>query len=343
MKRQLTRYIIYILFISISITTHSCQSDSVPKKNTGSGISLENRRSILMLDLIRAEEIFVAGKPHQALELLDKLIGEKSIWAEPYLLKGNIYTAVGQYEKARSAYNKLIKVDPNYLSAWFKLGNNAYREKQYREAINFYNQELTNEQANALQSKDKQIAMLQIGRCYMHLGKIDSALIIYGECMTIDSNYSEVMGDIARLHIDNGNYITALGFAKKALALNKNNIDYQYSLGTVYLKNNRYKQAVNYLQAVVNQRPFYEGAYYNLGQALIRSGNSNVGSQYLLKADSIQTLYSSLENLKLAADRNPDNQIKWLDLAIAYESVGMKTEADQARLAAQFTGALKNK
>jgi len=50
-----------------------------------------------------------------------------------------------------------------------------------------------------------------------------------------------------------------------------------------------------------------------------------------------------LENLKLAADRNPDNQRKWLELAKAYDSVGMKAVADQARLAAQFTSTLKNK
>jgi len=50
-----------------------------------------------------------------------------------------------------------------------------------------------------------------------------------------------------------------------------------------------------------------------------------------------------LENLKLAADRSPDNQRKWLELAKAYDSVGMKVEADQARFAAQFTNTLKNK
>ena len=132
-------------------------------------------------------------------------------------------------------------------------------------------------------------------------------------------------------------------FAKKAVALDENNIDYQYSLGTVFLKTNQYKQAVIYLQAVADQHPFYEGVYYNLGQEFIRLGNNNAGSQYLSKVDSIQTLYSSLENLKLAVDRNLDNQIKWLELAKAYESVGMKTEAGQARLAAQFTGTLKNK
>jgi len=63
---------------------------------------------------------------------------------------------------------------------------------------------------------------------------------------------------------------------------------------------------------------------------------------YSCQSDSIQTLYSNLENLKLAADRNPDNQRKWLELAKAYDSVGMKA-ADQARLAAQFTSTLKNK
>jgi len=50
-----------------------------------------------------------------------------------------------------------------------------------------------------------------------------------------------------------------------------------------------------------------------------------------------------LENLKLAADRNPDNQRKWMELAKVYNSVGMKVEAGQARFAAQFTSTLKNK
>ena len=64
---------------------------------------------------------------------------------------------------------------------------------------------------------------------------------------------------------------------------------------------------------------------------------------YSCQSGSIQTLYSNLENLKLAVDRNPDNQRKWLELAKAYDSVGMKAVADQARLAAQFTSTLKNK
>lgn len=343
MKRQLTIYFRYIFFVSVSIMTYSCQSDSRSKKNTGSGTSFDNRRSALMLDLIRAEEMFAAGKLHQALGLIDELLSKKPQWADPYLLKGNIYTAVGQHDQARTAYEKLVRIDPDYLSAWFKLGNNVYRKKQYRQAINFYNQELTGQQAITLQSKDKQITIMQIGRCYMPLGKADSALIIYNKCITIDSLYNEAMGDVARLHIDNGDYITAVEFAKKAVALDENNIDYQYSLGTVFLKTNQYKQAISYLQAVADQRPFYEGVYYNLGQAFIRLGNNNIGSQYLSKVDSIQTLYSGLENLKLAVDRNPDNQIKWLELAKAYESAGMKTEAGQARLAAQFTGTLKTK
>ncbi len=158
---------------------YSCQSDSRSKKNTGSGTSFDNRRSTLMLDLIRAEEMFATGELHQALGLIDELVSKKPQWADPYLLKGNIFTTVGQHDRAKSAYEKLVKINPDYLSAWFKLGNNAYRKKQYQEAINFYNHELIGKQANTLQSKDKQITMLQIGRCYIHIGKVDSALIIY--------------------------------------------------------------------------------------------------------------------------------------------------------------------
>ena len=98
----------------------------------------------------------------------------------------------------------------------------------------------------------------------------------------------------------------------------------------------QHDKAKSAYEKLVKIDPDYLSAWFKLG-------NNNIGSQYLLKADSIQTLYSNLENLKLAADRNPDNQRKWLELAKAYDSVGMKAVADQARLAAQFTSTLKNK
>ena len=328
MERLFPASFTHIFLVALTTMTFSCKPGN---------------RSALMLDLVRAEEMFIAGNTHQALELIDLIISENTSLAEPYLLKGNIYTAVGQYDKARVFYSKLVKIDPDFLSAWFKLGNNAYRAKQYQKAIDCYRNELIGNNAHSLQAKDKQITMLQIGRCYMHLGKIDSALISYNKCITIDSLYSEVIGDLARLHTDNGDFTKALMLAKKAVTLDENNIDYLYSLGTVYLKTNQYERAVTYLQAVSAQRPLYEGLHYNLGQAFIRSGDNIKGIKYLAKADSIQTLYSRLENLKLDVERNPNSPRKWLALAEALEYAGMKTEAYQARLAVHYTGSLKNK
>jgi len=328
MERLFPASFTHIFLAALITMTFSCKSSN---------------RSALMLDLVRAEEIFIAGNTHQALELIDLIISENTSLAEPYLLKGNIYTAVGQHEKARVVYSKLVKIDPDFVSAWFKLGNNAYRAKQYQKAIDCYRNELIGNNAHSLQAKDKQITMLQIGRCYMHLGKIDSALISYNKCITIDSLYSEVIGDLARLHTDNGDFTKALMLAKKAVTLDENNIDYLYSLGTVYLKTNQYERAVTYLQAVSEQRPLYEGLHYNLGQAFIRSGDNIKGIKYLAKADSIQTLYSRLENLKMNVERNPNNPRTWLALAEALEYAGMKKEADQAHLAIHYTGTLKNK
>ena len=131
MKRQLTIYFTYIFFVSVSIMTYSCKSDSRSKKNTGSGTSFDNRRSALMLDLIRAEEMFAAGKLHQALGLIDELLSKKPQWADPYLLKGNIYTAVGQHDQARSAYEKLVRIDrpTGYYPAIQRQTNHNYADR----------------------------------------------------------------------------------------------------------------------------------------------------------------------------------------------------------------------
>ena len=327
-----------LLIVSLFIW-FACETKHNSIKETLYKNTIANNASSLDLDLIQAEELFSLGRPHQAIDSINLLIAKKPNWAEPYLIKGNIYMKAGQYDQAELSFKKLLNINPQYLSVRFRLGNIAYRKKQFRKAVHYYNKEL---ESGIIKSVDKQITMLQIGRCYLHLGKIDSALITYNKCMEIDSLYGEALGDMARLHIDNGEYKKALRYAKKALSSNQNNIEYLYSLGTIFLKIQKYNLANKYLNLVIDQNPFYEGAYYNLGQASIRLGNNSLGNKYLAMADSVQKLYTKMENLELALDKEPGNYRNWLALIKLYESAGMKRKAEQALFASQFTKSLKN-
>jgi|TARA_Y100000310_G_C20699317_1_gene828237 tetratricopeptide (TPR) repeat protein len=91
------------------------------------------------------------------------------------------------------------------------------------------------------------------------------------------------------------------------VSLDKNELEYQYLLGSLLLKTGRYVESIAHLRTVAENRPCYEGAYYSLGQALIRSGQAIEGGKYLARVDIIQSINYRLEQLKLSVELYPDD------------------------------------
>ncbi len=294
------------------------------------------------LFLGEAEKAFNRGAFDDALRLADSAGVHAPKLADIPYLQGLILTELGQIDQAQAAYQAVVSLDPYYRSAWFKLGNNAFRRLQYREAVGLYQKEreiAREEEQGHRQDIDRlrhRTILLQMGRAYTELGAVDSAKLVYEEAVAIDPSYAEAYSDLGVLYRDDGNYEQALVYSRRALELDPEQIDYHYFLGILLFRTGQAEAAVAYLRTAVEQRPWYPGAHYNLGHALMSLGDLDEGQRYLAGVDSIQALEGNIELAQFKVKINPNVPRRWMELARLLRRAGRHDEAMDAYQVALF-------
>jgi len=84
-------------------------------------------------------EAQVANKLYKnALNSLDKAQKINTNSSEIYFAKSNIYLQISQQNKAKNTLEKGLRIEPNNYKAIFQLGNIFLMEKNYLEAIKFF-------------------------------------------------------------------------------------------------------------------------------------------------------------------------------------------------------------
>ena len=90
--------------------------------------------------------------------------------ANVHFFKGRIFSELGRFEEAKNSYNKVLNISSSYRGVWNNLGNNAFRQQHFKEAISYYYKELIN--------NNDPIPFRALGRAFVELGETDSAKYI---------------------------------------------------------------------------------------------------------------------------------------------------------------------
>ena len=279
------------------------------------------------------------GDFRTALALSDSALRQAPDLATAYFLRGNVFTELSQLDSAQAAYERVLALDPYYRGAWFKLGNNAFLQGQYRAAITRYERERETMATSPERVKahyrniDREAlpaVVLQRGRAYQLLGEADSARAAYRAALDLDSTSANAHAWLSELLEAEGAYDEALAHARAAFAQAPGEVDYQYRLGSLLFKTGQAEEAVPYLERVLRQRPSHEGANYNLAQALMRLGQAEAAQRYLDRADTLQALQAEIAQAQAAAYQAPDRPDRWTDLAGLMLRAGRPDEAQRA-------------
>jgi len=231
-----------------------------------------------------------------------------------YFFKGRVFSELGRFVKADKAYNNTININPNYIGAWNNLGNNAFRQQNFSQAVEYYKKEL-------IQNKTS-IPYRALGRAYVELGKTDSARICFRHSIELDNNYASAYLNLAQLEEDEGNLNKALQLASRAYALEPNNVEYQYVYSTILVQMDRGKEAIYSLRKIIKEWPWHHGAHYNLGRALIQSGQKIEGQKYLDKAENVRAAQAKIDHLENTIRALPDDPYSYAALAFALRKAG---------------------
>ena len=276
--------------------------------------------------IFQAETAFRNGYYNAALAITDSSLVNSPHSADIHFLRGRVFTKLARLNEAEVAYRTVLSLNPNYQGTWFNMGTNSIRQDDLPAAIAHYKSEML------LYPSAR--TMVQIGRAYADLGKIDSATFAYEDSIKTDSNNAAAYMRLGHLYKDRGDITKAIEYATIGLDLDPENLDYKYIIGSLLLLNEEPKASLLFFQAVTSKRPWHYWAHHNLGQALYRIGDETQGQHYMDLAKELQKGIQEVENWRNLANMNPDQLMLWVNLGNSLKNMGRIQEAKDAFLVA---------
>jgi len=264
----------------------------------------------------------------QAFAFADKAAEQAPELADIPFLRGRIFAELARLDEAEAAYRQALAIRPAYPGGWHNLGNTAYRQQKYTEAIQFYRREL----AGHLDARPWR----GIAQAYVELGKVDSARYAFERALGIDSTFAQAHFSLALLLEDIGDFESALREVLLALANEPESNEYRYYAGAYLVKLDRPAEALEYLQAVAEAWPWHHGAHYNMGQALMRLGRTEEAQAMQEHAEGLRELQAQISHHENTARVQPIDPAAHAGLGTLLRRAGRYNDAMHAYQVALF-------
>ena len=301
------------------LTAIGCQSGadrtSEPPAPTAAAYLVEAQRALRQADFASALALADSATQHATTD-------QTAFLADAQFLRGRIFSEARRYDEAEAAYREALALNPDVRGAWFNLGNNAFRQQLYQEAVGHYQREQAAYPTSAV--------LVNLGRAYTELGVADSARWAYEKAIATDASQPYAYARLSQLYEEEGRFEEALHQAQQALQHDPENLNYRYLVGALLLQTGQPEAAIEYLQPVAEQLPQHAAAQYNLGQALSRLGRPDEARRFLAAADSARALEDDVARWTSLVEANPNEPARWATLAYALRRAGRFDEAARA-------------
>ncbi len=239
---------------------------------------------------------------------------------ETAFIQGRTYFELGRMAEAREAYRAVLERDANFEGAWHNLGNVAFRQKQFREALRYYEKEA------ALHAAAPN-PWHGMGGAYESLGRADSARWAYEKAAEVDPDYMPAYLSLATWHQDEGDFEKALEYARRAHELAPADLDARYLVGGLAFQAGRHEEAIEMLTPVAEAQPWNYSALFTLGQAHQRLGHDAEARRTLAQANQVRAQQAEVERIQREAGDQPENFDRQIAYADALRRTGRLAEA----------------
>ena len=227
-------------------------------------------------DFLVPHEHYDAFKLHQCIyyhkRVVDFYSFEKS---EAYGMMGFCYDRLGDLESANKFYQAAVDVNPNYFWPYYNLGVNAYKKKDYSQAVNHFQRVLErNVKINLyLLYRSKVYTDVRLSdpdyADYNYLEGLrdgrEAAYIFMLECLSKLGAYNQLF-EVAILAIKEG--------------IGDQDIFYYYAGLAMYYQKS-YERALELLRIAVQKNSQNVDAYYYLGLCMRDSGKEILSQKFL--------------------------------------------------------------
>ncbi|MBD1139019.1 tetratricopeptide repeat protein [Pelagibacterales bacterium SAG-MED46] len=177
-------------------------------------------------------------------------------------LKENFDLAI-QYHKnnnfndAQNYYQKVLKIDPNYINAHNNLGIIFKRLGDHEKAIDCF------EKAIKI-NPNFAAAYSNLGNIFVVLEENQKAISYFEKSIEINPNHRDGLYNLGNLFLNTTEYKKAIDCFEKAIEIDTNHAGLQNNLGVSFLKLDEYTKALKCFQKAISINPNNHDTYNNL-------------------------------------------------------------------------------
>ncbi len=301
-------------------------------------------------DLFNLDRPYDAQELNSAYEALAKSVfleQQQPDAPEPYILRGQIYAALKDNDRALETLQQAIAIDPTNDFALMRLGVISYNANEIDKATEFLDQAL------AL-NPDSKWAYLWKGVMASDGRDFEKAKTNFDKALRIDPRFDMAHYNLGWAYLGSKpkNYVEAEGSFRKALSLNPDFKEAFYGLGMVFGYQSQYSIAKQYLtkaldlddrfltawkwRGIVNDElGLYDDALMDFSSAIaISPTNADIYMRRARVGLKTEAFDSSLEDLLLAKKYDPKNARIFLYLGQLYAKLDQLEAATEATLQA---------
>ena len=228
---------------------------------------------------------------------------------------GLLYHKFESYEFAEPAYLAVLRIDPNFEQkheVLYKLGLIYKKTNAFENAVINLKGSIA---CQAIPAARKVDAYCHIGVCYEKLGKLDEALQVYQEALTINPQNFKTLEFISWVLFLKHDYTSSTTYLSKALEVASDNSaevgDIHYLLGRAYLEMENFSEGQNSFQRAIYKNPNAYLYWSSIGILYARAMQPQDAFECFVKASNI----------------SQDDGDVWFNMAVLYEQCNQKQEA----------------
>jgi Flp pilus assembly protein TadD len=231
---------------------------------------------------------------------------------------------VPYWRDTRTLFTRAAAVTDHSYLAYYNLGCYAMDDRDYREAVVYFNEALSAEPDDTRWANHA-LAYNDLGYAYLQLGQISNAVANLDKALAIQPQYPEAYYNLGCAFLNNKQPDEATDCFQRALALDSSVAAIHYKLAIVLTQLGRFAQAIAEYSQTLKLNPNMDEAANNLA--------------WLLATCPDRSLRKGIEAVALARQASEDshnqNPLILGTLAAAYAEAGKFSEAaataEQAR------------
>lgn len=219
---------------------------------------------------------------------LDQFAFSETAWYE----YGQFYFNRKNYEEAIRGFDYLLAINPQSVGVYANKAACYEAMGQWQKAIDVYSEMLELEYT-------KSFTYYKIGLCYKESKQPVLALNAFQKSLRDDPQFYLSMMEQSYIYEEMGAMKEALHFAKEAVFMNDNNLDYQKRLAYLYIDSGRFEESLGCLKKLVDYEPTRFYNWYAYSEVMMLIGEFEEAITILNKATKLHNraeIYYQLSN-----------------------------------------------